>query len=335
MFWLMPLISGLGTWAATGDFKKGLMSGLLGAGIGGIAGALGNAAGGAASAVKGATDAASATQGIGALAKGTADVSSLAGNAGNLAQAAQTGVNGVQAVGQAANAVTGSGQAQNMLRMGADFLARKPVTSGLMLSSLVSSGLMETPKTPDKETPKRFDDEARTVDRHTLPFTGGPPPGPSTYVRGEPQTPDNPYRYGQYEGEKMFFDNPGLERGTNGELPPLPDGGNNDNGGNPGDLLGILGVRGRFRRGHPHAFFGGGKISGPGDGQSDHIPAQGPGFDIRLSDGEFVIPADVVSALGAGSSDAGAKRLESAMSKIRTMSYGSSRQARRPGRVSL
>ena len=23
---------------------------------------------------------------------------------------------------------------------------------------------------------------------------------------------DNPYRYGQYEGEKMFFDNPGLER---------------------------------------------------------------------------------------------------------------------------
>lgn len=344
MFWLMPLISGLGTWAATGDFKKGLMSGLLGAGIGGIAGALG----GAASAGKGVVDAANLATNAANVGKGTADVASLvkggaeaggalanfgipgAAQAGAQAAAA-AGSSGVQAIGQGANAL---GQNGNVLRMGAEFLRNKPVTSGLLLSSLVSAGMTPSPEGPEDKKGERFADEARTTDRNTLPFTGGPPPGPSTYVRGEQFTPDNPYRYGQYKGEKMFFDSPGLERGTNGELPPLP-GGNDSGGGTPKDLLGILGVRGRFPRRRLYVLAGGGRIRGPGDGQSDNIPATGPGMDILLSDGEFVIPADVVSALGAGSTDAGAKRLEGAMAKIRTMSYGSSRQARRPGRVSL
>lgn len=347
MFWLMPLISGLGTWAATGDFKKGLMSGLLGAGIGGIAGALG----GAASAGKGVVDAANFATNAANVGKGTADIAGLVkggaeaggalANFGIPAGAAQAGAqaaaaagsSGIQAIGQGANAL---GQNGNVLRMGAEFLRNKPVTSGLLLSSLISSGMMPTPETQEGgQRGEPFADQGRTTDRHTIDFTGGPPPGPSTYVRGEQFTPDNPYRYGQYEGEKMFFDSPGLERGTNGELPPLPGGSDGNNGGAPEDLLGILGVRGRFPRRRPHVLAGGGRIRGPGDGQSDNIPATGPGMDILLSDGEFVIPADVVSALGAGSTDAGAKRLEGAMAKIRTMSYGSSRQARRPGRVSL
>jgi hypothetical protein len=53
---------------------------------------------------------------------------------------------------------------------------------------------------------------------------------------------------------------------------------------------------------------------------SDEIEATIEGEqEARLSDGEFVIPADVVSHLGNGSSDAGAKRLYEMMDKS---SYG-------------
>jgi len=53
-------------------------------------------------------------------------------------------------------------------------------------------------------------------------------------------------------------------------------------------------------------------IRGPGDGRSDSIPAFANGGmkgRVRVSDGEFVWPADTVSAAGNGSSEAGARRL--------------------------
>jgi hypothetical protein len=52
-------------------------------------------------------------------------------------------------------------------------------------------------------------------------------------------------------------------------------------------------------------------VEGPGAGQDDKVPA-------LLSDGEFVIPADVVSMLGDGSSKAGAERLYSLMDEVRS-----------------
>jgi len=51
-------------------------------------------------------------------------------------------------------------------------------------------------------------------------------------------------------------------------------------------------------------------VEGPGDGQSDDIPAM-------LADGEFVLPADVVAALGNGSNKAGADKLYDMMHNIR------------------
>jgi len=51
-------------------------------------------------------------------------------------------------------------------------------------------------------------------------------------------------------------------------------------------------------------------VSGPGDGQSDDIPAM-------LADGEFVFPADVVAALGNGSTKAGSEQLYKMMHDIR------------------
>jgi hypothetical protein len=73
---------------------------------------------------------------------------------------------------------------------------------------------------------------------------------------------------------------------------------------------------------------GGRMLKGPGDGMSDSIPAViGSRQPARLADGEFVVPADVVSHLGNGSTDAGAKRLYGMMDKIRKARTGKKKQA--------
>jgi hypothetical protein len=70
-------------------------------------------------------------------------------------------------------------------------------------------------------------------------------------------------------------------------------------------------------------------LSGGGDGMSDSIKASINGTqEARLADGEFVIPADVVSHLGNGSSKAGAKQLYSMMDKVRKARTGSPKQGK-------
>jgi hypothetical protein len=69
-------------------------------------------------------------------------------------------------------------------------------------------------------------------------------------------------------------------------------------------------------------------LSGGGDGMSDSIKANIDGKqEARLADGEFVVPADVVSHLGNGSSKAGAKKLYAMMDKIRKARTGRKSQA--------
>jgi hypothetical protein len=63
---------------------------------------------------------------------------------------------------------------------------------------------------------------------------------------------------------------------------------------------------------------GGRLLKGPGDGVSDSIPAKiGQDRPARLSDGEFVVPARIVSELGNGSTEAGAKKLYAMMDRIK------------------
>jgi hypothetical protein len=63
---------------------------------------------------------------------------------------------------------------------------------------------------------------------------------------------------------------------------------------------------------------GGRLLRGPGDGVSDSIPATiGKGQPARLADGEFVIPARIVSELGNGSTEAGARKLYAMMDRIK------------------
>jgi hypothetical protein len=81
-----------------------------------------------------------------------------------------------------------------------------------------------------------------------------------------------------------------------------------------------------------HTYAAGGRLlRGPGDGMSDSIPAVIKGARPQraaLADGEFVIPADVVSHLGNGSTEAGSKRLYSMMDKVRKARTGNPKQGK-------
>jgi hypothetical protein len=73
----------------------------------------------------------------------------------------------------------------------------------------------------------------------------------------------------------------------------------------------------------------GGYLDGAGDGMSDSIPATIEGKQpARLADGEFVVPADVVSHIGNGSSKAGSKRLYAMLDKVRKARTGHTKQGK-------
>lgn len=70
-------------------------------------------------------------------------------------------------------------------------------------------------------------------------------------------------------------------------------------------------------------------LSGGGDGMSDSIKATIDNKrEARLADGEFVVPADVVSGLGNGSSKAGAKQLYAMMDRVRQSRTGTIKQGK-------
>jgi hypothetical protein len=71
-------------------------------------------------------------------------------------------------------------------------------------------------------------------------------------------------------------------------------------------------------------------LQGETDGMADELPAQiGKDQPAALSHGEFVIPADVVSHMGNGNSDAGAKKLYQMMDKIRMARTGNKKQGKK------
>lgn len=91
-----------------------------------------------------------------------------------------------------------------------------------------------------------------------------------------------------------------------GMIPPLMAAGGTRHGDNAGRPINLVPHSGKLRR----DFRTGDAVTGEGDGQSDDIPAM-------LADGEFVFPADVVAALGNGSTKAGSDKLYDMMHSIR------------------
>jgi hypothetical protein len=75
---------------------------------------------------------------------------------------------------------------------------------------------------------------------------------------------------------------------------------------------------GGITQGHLGSYSDGGRLlKGPGDGVSDSIPAKiGEKQPARLAEGEFVVPARIVSELGNGSTNAGAQKLYSMMDRV-------------------
>jgi hypothetical protein len=110
--------------------------------------------------------------------------------------------------------------------------------------------------------------------------------------RVDPTQPANPY------GENRYFNPEYVKRTT----PRFADGG----------AAGSLSHLGDYSD-------GGRLLRGPGDGVSDSIPAViGRKQPARLADGEFVVPARIVSELGNGSTEAGARKLYAMMDRIQS-----------------
>ena len=92
-------------------------------------------------------------------------------------------------------------------------------------------------------------------------------------------------------------------------------------------LKGFFGLKNAQAQGGVTSLMGGGYLSGSTDGMADMIDASIDNTQpAALSDGEFVIPADVVSHLGNGNSDAGADVLYGMMANIRKARTGNTKQ---------
>ena len=86
----------------------------------------------------------------------------------------------------------------------------------------------------------------------------------------------------------------------------------------------------QFAQGGEIAMAKGRYLQGGTDGMADELPARiGEDQPAALSHGEFVIPADVVSHMGNGNSDAGAKKLYQMMDKIRMARTGNKKQGKK------
>lgn len=73
----------------------------------------------------------------------------------------------------------------------------------------------------------------------------------------------------------------------------------------------------------------GGFLDGPGDGMSDDIPANIDGREeVRLADGEFVIPPEIVRMIGDGDPERGAKLLDQLLPMVREAAHGKKEQVK-------
>lgn len=101
-------------------------------------------------------------------------------------------------------------------------------------------------------------------------------------------------------------------------VPPTSGGSNDTTGGGSSDDATIKNAAGGYMPGGIAMLAKGRYLKGNGDGVSDSIPAQfaGSGQKAMLADGEFVIPARVVSEIGNGSSDAGARKLYAMLDRV-------------------
>lgn len=305
---LSPLMAagivGGGTTLATGSLNKGLMAGLGAFGGAGLTGSLaslstaGAPAAGASVTGAGASAVPSVASGVGAGTTGIAGVTpgfeSMAGETFFSQPVAQQGITlGPANVGAptAAPAMASTfPPAQAPVQMANAFEMTKPTLAN------VSSGFQNALRDPS---------QLMTFDTAKYAMGAATPglmeqPKQAAYEGGGA----NPYQYeysanptGATPGSpEPYYFRPSYRRLADGGLAALAAGG--------ASHLGDYSDGGRLLR-------------GPGDGVSDDIPASiADKRPARLADGEFVIPARIVSELGNGSTDAGARKLYAMMDRV-------------------
>ncbi|NBX98275.1 hypothetical protein EBQ81_05445 [bacterium] len=145
---------------------------------------------------------------------------------------------------------------------------------------------------------------------NTIPTTVA---NPLAGQSGQPATiPRRPGSGGVTYFSPMVYTPVSTVTGGSGNDTVSDGGGNNTVTGASGGIMSL-------RNGYLGSYSDGGQLlRGPGDGVSDDIPATiGNKQPARLADGEFVIPARIVSELGNGSTEAGARKLYAMMDRIK------------------
>jgi hypothetical protein len=343
---LLGAAMGGGSAAITGgDPLKGALLGGLTGGVGsGIGGALGGAAGG--------VEAGALSSGMGTgtgltagaapgLTAGTAG-STLGSGFGNSLASFNTGVGtGMNAAFSApsaglnvSNSLAGLNPsvAQSAIQSGTNFALTAPTIApgaGAGIANLPAvAPSVAAPPVAASATPASFyTDPMKYIGEHKF-LAGSSALAGATGAREDPYTPE------EYNGPLKRFrlssDYRGVTPYAEGGIADLAAGGYDRMVGEepmyPSNMarggISDLGSYSDYAR-------GGRMLKGPGDGMSDSIPASIAGKrPARLATEEFVVPADVVSHLGNGSSDAGAKQLYAMMDKVRTARTGRKSQGR-------
>ena len=325
MPWLGAVIGGVGTGLATGDLGKGLLSGLMSFGLGsafsGLAEA-GAAAAGTAGGIAAPAAGGAASLGGEKAVDATVIATDNAMKAAGLPTEAITrlsstpmgffdkSVQGISNIpdklsnipGTLSNIGTGLSDPKALMK------AALPAASGLFSGY----GLAQASNAPSAWTPAMPQQP-----------TGPTQPTPTNLRTPTGYAPTVATGYGSRTGEGTFFaPNPGFPYMASG-----------------GGHVKALATGGVIPRGYDSyemarggiASMPSGMIRGPGAGMDDAINGTIDGRrEVRLSDGEYVLSADVVSSIGDGSSEAGARRLKTMVENIREKKYGRPKQ---PGKL--
>jgi len=339
---LLGAVMGGGSAAITGgDPLKGALLGGLTGGVGsGIGGALGGAAGTTAGTLG--TEAALTGTGLtaGATPAMTTAGSSIGSGFGNSLAGFDTGVganfalNAPSAGLNVSNSLAGLNPsvAQSAMQSGTNFALNAPSiapggSAGITSLSAAAPPVTAPPVAASATPASFYTDPMKYMGEHK--FLAG-----SSALAGAMGGKEDPYSPEEYNGPLKRFrlssDYRGVTPYAEGGITDLAAGGYDRMVGEEPMYQQAMAAGGISNLGSYSDYARGGRmLKGPGDGMSDSIPASiGGKRPARLATEEFVVPADVVSHLGNGSSDAGAKQLYAMMDRVRTARTGRKSQGR-------
>ena len=226
---------------------------------------------------------------------------------------------GARVVNTASNLMSGAGGALKAVQ---DFIKTNPGTSGAIAGALLSQALSQ-PTGGNKVNLGVDMSQFGQISPRTTTFGVGAPRFLTYEQYGTPETMPEMYGAELYRNLNVPGFNPVNRQMAAGGLASMAGGGSTYyTFGNPVDpAQNLMGMK---NGGAPMAqtnnvptiagrndYRHGAAVEGPGDGQSDDIPAM-------LADGEYVIDAETVAMLGNGSNKAGAKKLDEFRENIRS-----------------